>query len=246
MKPTSARVLDPRGSFLQAWNKVFVISCLVSVSVDSLFLYAPAIDGDIGCLYLDDKLEKIACLLRSLTDALYLLRMAFQFSTAFAAPTPPGAFGRGVLVDDLLAIAKHYLSTYFLVDVLAILPLPQVVRYPVLFFTPQILVYRSIRVSYRQSVTHCACGDIYMCQVFVWVVRPHLQSSEVMNAKNVLMFMILLQYVPRLVRIIPLYLEITRSAGTVVDTAWPGAAFNLLVYILASHVSPLLIIYQCC
>lgn len=155
MKPTSARVLDPRGSFLQAWNKVFVISCLVSVSVDSLFLYAPAIDGDIGCLYLDDKLEKIACLLRSLTDALYLLRMAFQFSTAFAAPTPPGAFGRGVLVDDLLAIAKHYLSTYFLVDVLAILPLPQVVRYPVLFFTPQILVYRSIRVSYRQSVTHC-------------------------------------------------------------------------------------------
>uniref|UniRef100_A0A804P2L3 Ion transport domain-containing protein n=1 Tax=Zea mays TaxID=4577 RepID=A0A804P2L3_MAIZE len=168
MKPTSARVLDPRGSFLQTWNKVFVISCLVSVSVDSLFLYAPAIDGDIGCLYLDDKLEKIACLLRSLTDALYLLRMAFQFSTAFAAPTPPGAFGRGVLVDDLLAIAKHYLSTYFLVDVLAILPLPQ--------------------------------------------------------------------YVPRLVRIIPLYLEITRSAGTVVDTAWPGAAFNLLVYILASHV----------
>jgi cyclic nucleotide gated channel, plant len=79
----------------------------------------------------------------------------------------------------------------------------------------------------------------------VWVVRPHLQSSEVMNAKNVLMFMILLQYVPRLVRIIPLYLEITRSAGTVVDTAWPGAAFNLLVYILASHVSSL-IIYQCC
>lgn len=57
--------------------------------------------------------------------------------------------------------------------------------------------------------------------------------------------MILLQYVPRLVRIIPLYLEITRSAGTVVDTAWPGAAFNLLVYILASHVSSL-IIYQCC
>jgi cyclic nucleotide gated channel, plant len=244
MKPTSARVLDPRGSFLQTWNKVFVISCLVSVSVDSLFLYAPAIDGDIGCLYLDDKLEKIACLLRSLTDALYLLRMAFQFSTAFAAPTPPGAFGRGVLVDDLLAIAKHYLSTYFLVDVLAILPLPQVVRYPrsVLYATDTCI---SIDQGVVPSVRHTLCLRLYICQVFVWVVRPHLQSSEVMNAKNVLMFMILLQYVPRLVRIIPLYLEITRSAGTVVDTAWPGAAFNLLVYILASHVSSL-IIYQCC
>lgn len=71
------------------------------------------------------------------------------------------------------------------------------------------------------------------------LVRPHLQGPEVMTAKNILMFIILCQYVPRLIRIIPLYLEITRSAGTVMDTAWPGAAFNLLVYILASHVSPL-------
>ena len=70
------------------------------------------------------------------------------------------------------------------------------------------------------------------------VVLPHLEGSEIMKAKIVLLIIIICQYVPRLIRIIPLFIQITRSAGTVMDTAWPGAAFNLLVYILASHVSP--------
>jgi cyclic nucleotide gated channel, plant len=34
-----ASVLDPQGPFLQRWNKIFVISCLVAVFVDALFLY---------------------------------------------------------------------------------------------------------------------------------------------------------------------------------------------------------------
>ncbi|KAK7858598.1 cyclic nucleotide-gated ion channel 1 [Quercus suber] len=36
-------------------------------------------------------------------------------------------FGRGELIDDPVAIAKRYISTYFIIDILAILPLPQVV-----------------------------------------------------------------------------------------------------------------------
>ncbi|CAL5059077.1 unnamed protein product [Urochloa decumbens] len=195
MKPT-ARVLDPQGPFLQTWNKIFVISCLISVSVDSLFFYAPAIDGDNNCLYLDGKLDKTASILRSLTDIFYLLRMVFQFRTGFTASSSR-VFGHGVFVDDTFEIAKRYLTTYFLIDFLAVLPLPQ---------------------------------------VFVLVVRPHLKGSEVMTEKNILMLIVICQYVPRLIRIIPLYIQITRSAGTVMDTAWPGAAFNLLVYILASHV----------
>jgi cyclic nucleotide gated channel len=62
-----------------------------------------------------------------------------------------------------------------------------------------------------------------------------------MKAKDVLMIIVTCQYVPRLVRIIPLYLQITRSAGIITETAWAGAAFNLLIYMLASHVSSLLV-----
>lgn len=58
-----------------------------------------------------------------------------------------------------------------------------------------------------------------------------------MDANNLLKYIVLLQYVPRLFRIIPLYLEVTKSAGIMTETAWAGAAFNLLLYMLASHVS---------
>ncbi|CAM0945957.1 unnamed protein product [Alopecurus aequalis] len=124
-KKAETRVLDPQGPFLQRWNKIFVISCLIAVSVDPLFFYIPVIDGDKSCLYLDKKLAKIASILRFFTDIFYLLHMIFQFKTGFVAPSSR-VFGRGVLVEDTFAIAKRYLSTYFLIDFLAVLPLPQV------------------------------------------------------------------------------------------------------------------------
>ncbi|KAL6629581.1 hypothetical protein ACP70R_029346 [Stipagrostis hirtigluma subsp. patula] len=192
---SKARVLDPQGPFLQRWNKIFVISCLIAVSVDPLFLYIPVVDGDKKCMYLDKKLETTASILRFFTDMFYLVHIIFQFRTGFIAPSSR-VFGRGVLVEDPFAIAKRYLSTYFAVDFLAVLPLPQ---------------------------------------VFVLVVLPHVHGSDVMKAKNILMYIIISQYVPRLIRIIPLYLQITRSAGIITETAWAGAAFNLLIYMLASH-----------
>jgi cyclic nucleotide gated channel, plant len=73
----------------------------------------------------------------------------------------------------------------------------------------------------------------------VFFVMPYLHGSEVMKAKTVLMLIIICQYVPRLIRIIPIYMQITRSAGTIMETAWTGASFNLLIYMIASHVSPL-------
>lgn len=119
------KVLDPQGSFLQRWNKIFVITCVLAVSVDPLFLYIPVIDGEKNCLYLHKKLEIAASVLRFFTDIFYLVHIVFQFRTGFIAPSSR-VFGRGVLIEDLSAIAKKYLSSYFLIDILAVLPLPQV------------------------------------------------------------------------------------------------------------------------
>jgi cyclic nucleotide gated channel, plant len=123
MKPT-ARVYDPQGPFMQRWNNIFVMSCLISVALDSLFFYSPAIDGDNNCIYMDEKLEIIASILRFLMDIFYLLHIMFQFRTGFIAPSRE--IGLRVLVDGAPAIAKRYMSTYFLVDFLAVLPIPQV------------------------------------------------------------------------------------------------------------------------
>ncbi|CAL9007882.1 unnamed protein product, partial [Prunus brigantina] len=36
-----------RGSFLQMWKKIFVVSCLFAVALDPLFLYVPIMKDDI-------------------------------------------------------------------------------------------------------------------------------------------------------------------------------------------------------
>ncbi|KAH9310208.1 hypothetical protein KI387_038119, partial [Taxus chinensis] len=54
----------------------------------------------------------------------FQVHMALQFRTAFIAPSSR-VFGRGELVIEPIQIAKRYLSTYFIIDFLAVLPLPQ-------------------------------------------------------------------------------------------------------------------------
>ncbi|CAN6194995.1 unnamed protein product [Urochloa humidicola] len=195
-RKSATGTLHPQGPFLQKWNRIFVISCIFAVSVDPLFLYIPVINDEKPCWSLDRNLEKAASVLRFFTDIFYILHIIFQFRTGYIASSPT-TFGRGVLVEDRYAITKRYLSTYFFIDVFAILPIPQVI---------------------------------------ILVILPKLHSSEVTKAKNVLMILIICQYVPRLIRIRPLYLQITRSAGVITETARAGAAFNLLLYMLASHV----------
>ncbi|XP_010537104.1 PREDICTED: cyclic nucleotide-gated ion channel 1-like isoform X2 [Tarenaya hassleriana] len=190
------KVLDPQGAFLQRWNKIFVLACIVAVSLDPLFFYVPVIDDTKKCLGLDKKMEITASVLRSFTDIFYVIHIIFQFRTGFIAP-PSRVFGRGVLVEEAKEIAKRYLSSRFIVDVLAVLPLPQVV---------------------------------------ILIIIPRMRGSASLNTKNLLKFIVFFQYIPRFVRIYPLYKEVTRTSGILTKTAWAGAAFNLFLYMLASHV----------
>ncbi|KAK1558306.1 hypothetical protein Q3G72_000921 [Acer saccharum] len=120
------KILDPQGAFLQWWNKIFILCCLIALSIDPLFFYIPIINATETCLDLDKTLQTTACVLRTFIDAFYILHIIFQFRTGFIAPSSR-VFGRGELVDDPWIIAKRYLSSYFIVDILAILPLPQVI-----------------------------------------------------------------------------------------------------------------------
>ncbi|XP_023873241.2 cyclic nucleotide-gated ion channel 1-like isoform X1 [Quercus suber] len=96
-----------------------------------------------------------------------------------------------------MAIAKRYLSTYFLIDILSILPLPQVV---------------------------------------VCVIIFSKKTKAPLIMKQMLKIAIFSQYLPRLSRLYPLYMEVTRTSGILTKTAWAGAAYNLFLYMLATHV----------
>lgn len=78
-------------------------------------------------------------------------------------------------------------------------------------------------------------------QIVIWFIIPASRSSRADHTNNALVLIVLLQYVPRLYLIFPLSSKIIKTTGLVTKTAWAGAAYNLLLYMLASHVCSFLI-----
>ncbi|XP_057524916.1 probable cyclic nucleotide-gated ion channel 6 isoform X2 [Amaranthus tricolor] len=196
LKVSNKKIFDPQDKFLQLWNKLFVVSCIFSVSVDPFFFFLPIVNPKMNCLGIDRKLAIAVTTVRTVIDVFYLIRMALQFQTAYIAPSSR-VFGRGELVIDFAQIAKRYLLGYFIIDFLAVLPLPQIV---------------------------------------IWRYLRRLKGSDVYATKQALLFIILIQYVPRFLRIIPLFSELKRTSGVFAETAWAGAAYYLLLYMLCSHI----------
>ncbi|XP_065866512.1 putative cyclic nucleotide-gated ion channel 7 [Euphorbia lathyris] len=197
LKVSEKKIFDPQDKSLLLWNRLFVISCIVAVSVDPLFFYLPVFNYKMVCLGMDTNLAATITTTRTILDVFYLLRMAFQFRTAFVAPSSR-VFGRGELVIDSAQIAARYLQRYFIIDFLSVLPIPQIVVW-------KYLNYRKI-------------------------------GSEVLATKQALLIIVFLQYIPRFVRFFPLTSDLKKTAGAFAESAWAGAAYYLLWYMLASHI----------
>ncbi|XP_020533525.1 putative cyclic nucleotide-gated ion channel 7 isoform X2 [Jatropha curcas] len=198
LKVSEKKIFDPQDKSLLLWNRLFVISCILAVSVDPLFFYLPVFNYKMVCLGMDTNLAATITAARTILDAFFLLRMALQFRTAYVAPSSR-VFGRGELVIDPAQIAARYLGRYFIVDFLSVLPLPQVV---------------------------------------VWkYLTNKKKGSEVLATKQALLVLVFMQYIPRFVRFVPLTSDLKKTAGAFAESAWAGAAYYLLWYMLASHIA---------
>lgn len=187
-----SKIWDPRDNkTLHRWNRVFVLSCLASLFIDPLFYYLPIVNEKV-CLEIDKHLAIVITILRSITDVFYLIHMGIQFRTGYIVASSR-VLGRGELVRNPVLIAKRYLKGRFLIDLIAVLPLPQII---------------------------------------IWAAIPGLPAKTADNTKNTLRLIILFQLIPRLY---PLTDQFGKSAGLVPETAWAGAAYNLLLYMLISH-----------
>ncbi|KAE9609182.1 hypothetical protein Lal_00020410 [Lupinus albus] len=192
------RILDPGSDMILEWNRAFLFSCIMSLFVDPLFFYLPSVanDGNSSCMVTDLNLGIVVTCFRTIADVFYLLNMIIKFRTAFVSPSSR-VFGRGELVMDPKLIARRYLRSEFFLDLVATLPLPQIV---------------------------------------IWFILPAIRSSHADHTNNALVLIVLLQYIPRLYLTFPLSSQIVKATGLVTKTAWAGAAYNLLLYMLASHV----------
>lgn len=88
------------------------------------------------------------------------------------------------------------------------------------------------------SVIYVFIALLFGCllQIVIWFVIPAVRNSTAAHANHTLSLIVLLQYIPRFFLIFPLNRRIAKTTGVIAKTAWAGAAYNLLLYMLASHV----------
>ncbi|KAK3141349.1 hypothetical protein QOZ80_4BG0332710 [Eleusine coracana subsp. coracana] len=72
-------------------------------------------------------------------------------------------------------------------------------------------------------------------QIVVWRYLNNSNGADVLSTINALFWVVLVQYIPRLLRIIPVTADLKRTAGVFIETAWAGAAYYLLWFMLAGH-----------
>jgi cyclic nucleotide gated channel len=113
---------NPEGAFIVKWHAIFLVMCGIAVLyVDPLFLYLPVINQDHKCLTLDRGLMIIAICFRLVFDMIYAGNIIFGYFSRRNGRTGLAPYDR-----QPRQIIKRYLRTYFPIDILAILPLPQV------------------------------------------------------------------------------------------------------------------------
>ncbi|PRQ45080.1 putative potassium channel, voltage-dependent, ELK [Rosa chinensis] len=189
------------------WHKMFVIACVIAVSLDPLFFYIPVINEERKCLALDIELMIIALILRSLTDVTFVVSIIYHVCKAINDAhkehrqkksdevAPDWEFSK-VSAAEIIPFAKlvagklAWRST--LTSILAVFPMPQLLL---------IFVFFEMRG------------------------HGHLRHRKILN------FFVLAQYLPRIYRIYLSSQKLRQTTGI-----WIKALFNFFLYILASHV----------
>ncbi|KAH9616933.1 hypothetical protein KSS87_018538 [Heliosperma pusillum] len=189
-------VMNPHTKVVQQWNKFFVISCLVAIFVDPLFFFVLSVLEDSKCIVMDKAKSMAMVASRSMTDFVYCIHILLQFRLAYIAPETM-VVGSGDLVSHPTKIAVHYLSGFFIIDLFAVLPIPQI--------------------------------------ILLLVLPKSLGLSGANYAKNLLRVAILIQYIPRLYRFLPL-LAGQSPIGFVFESAWANFVINILTFVLSGHV----------
>uniref|UniRef100_A0A0E0ASX3 Cyclic nucleotide-binding domain-containing protein n=1 Tax=Oryza glumipatula TaxID=40148 RepID=A0A0E0ASX3_9ORYZ len=120
-------MLDPGGNAVLIWKRVFLVSCVASHFIDPLFFFLPIVEGRDRqlCMTMDHHLAIILTCLRSFLDIFFIAHIAISFSTAYVDPSSK-VLGKGELVTDPKKIANRYIRRNFFIDLVAALPVPQV------------------------------------------------------------------------------------------------------------------------
>ncbi|KAJ0043424.1 hypothetical protein Pint_18132 [Pistacia integerrima] len=175
-------ILYSKGTFS---NYILPIMCVIGISIDPFFLFIPFVDDTKKCVGLDKRLGFTAGILRSLFDLFYLLYIARR-------------------------TRRRFFLHLFSIDLLAILPLPQVRENA---FT----IYNEMKRIGKERLV-------------ISIVIPAKEGSKLLYTIRLLKLCVIFQFVPRFIAIYELVADKFDRA------TWARATFNLFLFILAGHV----------
>ncbi|KAG2399148.1 Cyclic nucleotide- and calmodulin-regulated ion channel 16 [Vigna angularis] len=190
------QILNPRSKFVARWNRTFLYVCIAALFLDPLYFYFP-ITGDKACMQTDLVLGVFVTFSRTVADLFFLFHVVLKFRTAYVAPNSR-VYGRKELVTDPRDIASRYLKSDFIIDLLATLPLPQVLgatwyvasiqrQYECWIITCKQEMNKTHSPSCTPSFLDCATLDHRERQA--WFKRTRVLSNcDALNNKNEFQF----------------------------------------------------------
>ncbi|PQP98763.1 cyclic nucleotide-gated ion channel 1-like [Prunus yedoensis var. nudiflora] len=124
------------------WNKMIVISCVIAISLDPLFLYIPFIDEGKRCLGMDKRLWNVALIFRSLTDITFVVDIGYQIyeglnqaykeingrKSDWQKDWQPTLIRRDEIIPFAKIFARDLTWRPLVTDLLSAFPMPQVIR----------------------------------------------------------------------------------------------------------------------
>lgn len=166
-------VMNPHTKRVQQWNKFFLISCLLAVFVDPLFFFILSVNRESHCIYFNITFAKVITVLRSATDLVYFFHMLLQFRLAYIGPST--GIGSGALIDNPKEIVQRYLSGWFCLDVIVVLPLPQIMVW--------LIIPKVIGMAHAANFTKNLLRIIVLVQYFPRMIRfvPLLAGNSPMG-----------------------------------------------------------------
>jgi hypothetical protein len=117
-------LLDPRGKWVEEWNRVFLLVHAMGLFVDPLFFYTLSISDTCMCLFIDGWLLVTVTVIRCMTDALHLWNIWLQFYIEKRS-----SFGFLHRTSSSHVFPYFKTNKEFFFDIFVILPLPQVIAY---------------------------------------------------------------------------------------------------------------------
>ncbi|OIW09135.1 hypothetical protein TanjilG_11273 [Lupinus angustifolius] len=176
-----------------------------------------------------NKIFLVACLASLFLDPLFFYLPVVQDQVCIDI---------GISLEVTLTIIRSVVDLFYIIQIF--------IKFRTAYVAPSSRVFgrgELVIKSYKIAIRYLKMGfwldfiaALPIPQVLIWIVIPTLRGSTMRNTKNVLRFFIIFQYLPRLFLIFPLSAQIVNATGVVTKTAWAGAAYNLMLYLLASHI----------